>query len=127
LSLPLDPAMRLPDRPPALPPGCRLVALDVLVKLDDLASGDLALEARTGRVVNRSQAVRPVAKLDRILAPRSAAVIGVSDKGMNNGRIILRNLVENGFDTRRLYVVKAGADQVDGAAASRTSRPCPKR
>ena len=92
----------------------RLVALDVLVKLDDIASGDLALEARTGRVVNHSQVVRPVAKIDRILAPRSAAVIGVSDKGMNNGRIILRNLIENGFDTTRLYVVKAGTDQVDG-------------
>ncbi|MDX9959569.1 MAG: acetate--CoA ligase family protein, partial [Spirochaetia bacterium] len=95
-------------------PAGRLVALDVLVKLDDIASGDLALEARTGRVVNRSQALRPVAKIDRILAPRSAAVIGVSDKGMNNGRIILRNLVDNGFDTKRLYVVKSGTDQVDG-------------
>ncbi|MGD9941511.1 MAG: acetate--CoA ligase family protein [Clostridia bacterium] len=95
-------------------PAGRLVALDVLVKLDDVASGELALEARTGRVVNRSQALRPVAKIDRILAPRSAAVIGVSDKGMNNGRIILRNLVDNGFDTKHLYVVKAGTDQVDG-------------
>ncbi len=95
-------------------PSNRLVALDVLVKLADIASGDLALEARSGRVVNRNQAVRPVAKIDRILAPRSAAVIGVSDKGMNNGRIILRNLIDNGFDTTRLYVVKAGTDQVDG-------------
>jgi acyl-CoA synthetase (NDP forming) len=92
----------------------RLVALDVLVKLDDTASGELSLEARTGRVANRRQALRPVAKIDRILAPRSAAVIGVSDKGMNNGRIILRNLIENGFDTKRLYVIKAGTDQVDG-------------
>lgn len=95
-------------------PAGRLVALDVLVKLDDIASGDLALENRTGRVVNRSQALRPVAKIDRILAPRSAAVIGVSDKGMNNGRIILRNLVDNGFDIKRLYVVKTGTDQIDG-------------
>lgn len=95
-------------------PTSRLVALDVLVKLEDLASGELALEAGTGRVVNRSQATRPVAKIDRLLAPRSAAVIGVSDKGMNNGRIILRNLVDNGFDTSHLYVVKAGTDQVDG-------------
>jgi acyl-CoA synthetase (NDP forming) len=95
-------------------PASRLVALDVLVKLDDIASGELALEARTGRVVNRSQDVRPVAKIDRILNPRSAAVIGVSDKGMNNGRIILSNLIDNGFDTTRLYVVKPGSDQVDG-------------
>ena len=92
----------------------RLVALDVLVKLDDVASGDLVLDSQVGRIINRNQKVRPVAKIDHILSPRSAAVIGVSDKGMNNGRIILRNLIENGFDTTRLYVVKAGTDTVDG-------------
>lgn len=90
----------------------RLVALDALVKLDAVASGDLA--AVDGRIVNRNQAARPVAKIDKILRPASAAVIGVSEKGMNNGRIILRNLIENGFDTKRLYVVKAGVDEIDG-------------
>lgn len=91
----------------------RLVALDALVKLEDLASGDLGRD-RAGHIVNAKQAVRPVAKIDRLLKPASAAVIGVSDKGMNNGRIILRNLIDNGFDTRRLYVVKPGSDEVDG-------------
>ncbi|TFG83147.1 MAG: hypothetical protein E4H20_06195, partial [Spirochaetales bacterium] len=37
-----------------------------------------------------------------------------SEKGMNNGRIILRNLIDNGFDKKRLYIVKAGSDEIDG-------------
>lgn len=92
-----------------------LVALDALVKLGAIAdgSGELA-QAADGSIVNRSQALRPVAKIDRLLVPVSAAVIGVSEKGMNNGRIILRNLLADGFDPGRLYVVKAGLDELDG-------------
>ncbi len=95
----------------------RLVALDVLVKLEDIAAsggkGDLFVTDK-GAIANRNQSVRPVGKIGKLLAPKSAAVIGVSDKGMNNGRIILNNLIQNGFDTKRLYVVKAGATEVDG-------------
>ncbi|MBU1079727.1 MAG: acetate--CoA ligase family protein, partial [Spirochaetes bacterium] len=92
-----------------------LVALDALAKLGTVASGsgELAVAA-DGSVVNRAQAERPVGKIDRLLSPASAAVIGVSEKGMNNGRIILRNLLENGFDPARLYVVKAGLEEIDG-------------
>jgi len=91
----------------------RLVALDVLAKLEELARGELALSPE-GRVVNARQAARPVGKIDRLLAPRSAAVAGVSEKGMNNGRVILRNLLENGFDPGRLYVVKPGSAEIEG-------------
>ncbi len=95
--------------------GGELIALDALVKLGTIASdhGDLAL-GDDGSIVNRAQSVRPVAKIDRLLRPASAAVIGVSEKGMNNGRIILRNLLSNGFDPRRLYVVKPGLPELDG-------------
>ncbi len=93
----------------------RLVALDVLVKVGEIAKegGELVL-ASDGRVVNRLQSLRPVDKIDRLLHPRSAAIVGVSEKGMNNGRIILRNLIANGFDRGRLYVVKPGVEAVDG-------------
>jgi acyl-CoA synthetase (NDP forming) len=90
----------------------RLVALDVLVKLANPESGDLGVVG--GRIVNRAQAARPLDKIDKLLTPASAAVIGVSEKGMNNGRIILRNLLANGFDGKRLYVVKPGAAEIDG-------------
>jgi acyl-CoA synthetase (NDP forming) len=91
----------------------RLVALDALVKLDRIVAGDLVV-GEDGRIVNGNQANRPVGKIDKLLVPASAAVIGVSEKGVNNGRIILRNLIENGFDTTRLYVVKDLVESIDG-------------
>jgi acyl-CoA synthetase (NDP forming) len=90
----------------------RLVALDVLVKLGPVASGGLALI--DGRIANADQALRPVDKIGKLLRPASAAVAGVSEKAMNNGRIILGNLLKDGFDPSRLYVVKPGCDEIDG-------------
>lgn len=90
-----------------------LVALDCLVTLKDFSSIGLAL-GEDGLPVNMAQQARPVQEIGRILKPASAAIIGVSEKGMNNGRIILRNLIENGFDTSRLYVVKSGIEFIDG-------------
>lgn len=90
-----------------------LVALDCLVTLKDYAKIGLARD-RDGSPVNAAQLTRPVGEIGRILKPASAAVIGVSEKSVNNGRIILRNLIQNGFDTSRLYVVKAGVEEIDG-------------
>ncbi|HPD80513.1 MAG TPA: acetate--CoA ligase family protein [Spirochaetia bacterium] len=90
----------------------RLIALDVLIKLGS-AGSDIAF-TDSKEPVNINQKNRPVNKIKNILQPVSAAVIGVSEKGMNNGRIILRNLIENGFDTKRLYVVKPGLTELDG-------------
>jgi acyl-CoA synthetase (NDP forming) len=89
----------------------RLVALDALAKLGPLPKG---LELAGGRIVNPRQEARPLGKIDRLLRPASAAVIGVSEKTVNNGRIILRNLLRNGFDPSRIYVVKSGCAEVDG-------------
>jgi acyl-CoA synthetase (NDP forming) len=90
-----------------------LVALDCLVTLKDFSSLGLARD-EDGLPVNMAQRIRPVREIGRILKPASAAVIGVSEKNMNNGRIILRNLIENGFDTSRLYVVKPETESIDG-------------
>ena len=90
-----------------------LVALDCLVKLKDFSAIGLSIES--GSVPhNAFQDNRPVANIGRILEPRSAAIIGVSEKGLNNGRIILRNLLENGFEPKRIYIVKSGTDSIDG-------------
>jgi len=90
-----------------------LIALDCLVKLKDFSS--IGLDADRGNVPhNVNQEGRPVENIGRILEPKSAGIIGVSEKGMNNGRIILRNLLESGFDKERIYIVKQGADAVDG-------------
>lgn len=90
----------------------RLIALDVLIKLGSTGNDIEFTEGK--QPVNSNQKNRPVHKIKNILQPASAAVIGVSEKGMNNGRIILRNLIENGFDKKRLYVIKPGLTELDG-------------
>ena len=77
----------------------RLVALDILVKL-------------AGPVPPVPPA-RPLGKLKNLLEARSAALVGVSEK-INTGRVILNNMLRDGFDRSRLYVVKQGAGSIDG-------------
>jgi acyl-CoA synthetase (NDP forming) len=90
-----------------------MVALDCLVKLKNFSSVGITYRDRMVPH-NAAQAKRPVVNIDKILKPRSAAIIGVSEKWINNGRIILRNLLENGFDASAIYVIKPGAEQIDG-------------
>lgn len=75
------------------------VALDVLCKLG--TSRDTAYPAR------------PHAKIERLLKPRSIAVLGVSEK-MNPGHIILNNILRSGFAPERVYVIKPGKDRMEG-------------
>jgi acyl-CoA synthetase (NDP forming) len=70
---------------------------------------------------------RPIAKVDSLLKPASAAVIGVSSKGMNMGRIILNNILAGGFDRSRLYVVRPGLDEIDGVRCVPAIRELPEK
>jgi acyl-CoA synthetase (NDP forming) len=79
-----------------------LVALDVLVSLGD---------APTAR-----PAPRPLAKIAQLLAPRRVALVGVSES-MNPGRIILENLLREGFPREAITIVKPGVESVAGCAA----------
>jgi acyl-CoA synthetase (NDP forming) len=88
------------------------VALDVLVKLGD--------GPRTG------QPGRPLAKLRSLLQPQSIAIVGVSES-RNVGRIILDNLVGEGFPPARISVVKPNADTVAGVACYPTIGDLPDR
>jgi acyl-CoA synthetase (NDP forming) len=54
-----------------------------------------------------------VEKLRCLLQPRSAAIIGVSDRP-NPGRIILENMLREGFPRERLHVVKPGREEIAG-------------
>ncbi len=75
----------------------------------------VALDAvlRLGDPLPVPVAPRPLTKLARLLEPESIAVVGVS-RGMNAGRMILRNVLRAGFPPERLTVVKPGTDAVDG-------------
>ena len=57
---------------------------------------------------------RPIAKIDKLIHPKSIGVIGVSGSGMNFGRIILRNLMGSGYPKQQLVVLKPGEAEIDG-------------
>ncbi len=48
-----------------------------------------------------------------LLHPRSIGIIGVSER-MNLGRIILRNILKEGFPRDRVYVVKPDLEEIEG-------------
>ena len=62
----------------------------------------------------KEPAARPLAKVQNLLEPRSLAVMGVSAKRANFGRIILDNVRDCGFPAEHLYVIKEGLEDIDG-------------
>ncbi|HLF82565.1 MAG TPA: acetate--CoA ligase family protein [Blastocatellia bacterium] len=90
----------------------RLVALDVLIKL--------------GGATNPTRAARPISKLKNLLEPKSIAIIGVSEK-LNPGHIIVNNLIREGFDHRRIYLVKPGTDEIEGCRCYPNISSLPER
>ena len=90
LEVEINPAAVTPDG---------LVALDVLVRLAD--------------GLRPVRAPRPAAAVARLLAPRSIAIVGVSS-GMNPGRVILQNVLREGFDPAAITVIKPGTADLDG-------------
>lgn len=79
--------------------GGRLVALDAL--------GRLTASRRP------APPRRPVGKMRHLFTPRKVAVVGVSER-MNPGRIIVRNLLREGFDPEAITIVKPEATVIDG-------------
>lgn len=56
---------------------------------------------------------RPGRQIDRLLHPRSLAVVGVSDRA-NPGRVILENVLAAGFPPESVTVVKPGVGEIAG-------------
>jgi acyl-CoA synthetase (NDP forming) len=75
------------------------VALDVLVKLGD---------GRTPVIEDR-----PIHKIRHLLEPGTIGLIGVS-RSRNPGRIILENILQEGFSPDRMCLVKPGTDSIQG-------------
>ena len=57
---------------------------------------------------------RPLSKIDGLLEPKSIAVLGVSGKRENFGRIILKNIKRCGFPAEHLYVIKDQTEPIEG-------------
>ncbi len=106
-----DPLLELEINPLALT-GSGPVALDVLAR--PAAGGTAGSASGPGPSgAGPEAAPRPLDKLDRLLRPRSIAVVGVS-AGMNPGRLILRNILAAGFAPERVTLVKPGRESLDG-------------
>ncbi len=59
-------------------------------------------------------APRPIKKIDNMLHPASIGIIGVSATKMNFGRIILKNLLDSGYDRSRMVILRPGESEIDG-------------
>lgn len=57
---------------------------------------------------------RPLHKMSKLIEPRSIAVLGVSGKRANFGRIIVDNILACGFPREKLYIVKDGVNEIEG-------------
>lgn len=57
---------------------------------------------------------KPLEKLFNLLKPKSICIAGVSSKTMNMGRIILNNIIYNGFDKKFLKILKTEDKIIDG-------------
>lgn len=75
-----------------------------------LALDGVGLVAAVGRA---PRPPRPIATVDRLLAPRSVAVIGASGRSMNAGRVILQNL-RGAERVERLWAVHPKEASIDG-------------
>jgi len=66
------------------------------------------------RPARRRHEPRSIDKIGSLLKPQSAAVIGVSERSQNMGRIILGNIISAGFDKDRVHIVHPTASEIDG-------------
>jgi len=57
---------------------------------------------------------RPLQKIAALLHPQTIAIIGVSDKKLNFGRIILQNIIAGGFPSEAIHIIKPGPSEIDG-------------
>lgn len=59
---------------------------------------------------------RPIAKIDRLLHPGTIGIMGVSTTRVNFGRIILNNILANGFKPENIRILRPGTDTFEGIA-----------
>ncbi len=57
---------------------------------------------------------RPVAKIENLIHPRTIGIIGVSATRKNFGRIILDNILAEGYRKENVILIRQGIDAIDG-------------
>lgn len=76
-----------------------------LVPLDGLARLNPATKARLPR---------PATKVEKLLEPKTLAIVGVSATSENFGRIILKNVLRAGYDPANLTVIHERESSIEG-------------
>ena len=78
-------------------------------------SGPVALDAlvRLSTKVPEIAQERPIQKIGKLLRPKSIAVVGVST-ALNAGHVIVNNLIREGFERSRIFIVKPGSEEIEG-------------
>ncbi len=75
----------------------------------------LALDAKIRFTEMQSIRRKPnLQKIKKLLQPESLGIVGASSKAMNMGRIILNNIIQNGFAKEKICVIKDGIEILDG-------------
>ncbi|MFK5954319.1 MAG: acetate--CoA ligase family protein [Desulfobacterium sp.] len=59
---------------------------------------------------------RPIAKIHQLLHPDTIGIIGVSATRKNFGRIILDNILAEGFPREKIVILREGVTDIDGIA-----------
>ncbi|MCC7231143.1 MAG: indolepyruvate oxidoreductase subunit beta, partial [Fimbriimonadaceae bacterium] len=66
------------------------------------------------RPATKVRTPRPLANAKKLLEPETIAMVGVSSKPGSFGRVILQNILESGFDPRKLTVIKQDELEFEG-------------
>jgi len=64
--------------------------------------------------IKQQAVVRPMEQIDRLLHPATIGIVGISAKKLNIGRIILNNILANGFARENLRLIHPEAKDIDG-------------
>ncbi len=90
-------------------------------------NGPLALDALVRLSTKHPEVAqeRPIRKIEQLLRPKSIAVVGVS-AALNAGHVIVNNLIREGFDRSRIFVVKPGSDEIEGCLCVPTIAELPE-
>jgi acyl-CoA synthetase (NDP forming) len=59
---------------------------------------------------------RPYRKIDNLLHPQTIGIVGVSTTRVNFGRIILNNILANGYPAGQIRIIRPGVDAFEGIA-----------
>ena len=57
---------------------------------------------------------RPYHKIENLLHPQTIGIVGVSISRINFGRIILQNIVANGFERSDIRIIRSGVEEFEG-------------